>query len=110
MYCPYLPRAAKWEVSPRTEQSPADLGPDQSDSDQLHQRDQEPAIITLHDFSPSFLYPALLAPLYESGDRKDYKKFYDRSHYGVIGGEGWEEVADYALEWATNHASTHPAS
>jgi pimeloyl-ACP methyl ester carboxylesterase len=34
----------------------------------------------------------------------DYKEFEGRSHYGVIGGEGWEEVADYALEWAVEHA------
>ena len=34
----------------------------------------------------------------------DYKEFEGRSHYSVIGGEGWEEVADYALEWAVNHA------
>jgi pimeloyl-ACP methyl ester carboxylesterase len=27
----------------------------------------------------------------------DYKEFEGRSHYSVIGGEGWEEVADYAL-------------
>src|SRR5919112_82921 len=40
----------------------------------------------------------------------DYKEFEGRSHYSVIGGEGWEEVADYALEWATKHAATRPAS
>jgi alpha-beta hydrolase superfamily lysophospholipase len=34
----------------------------------------------------------------------DYKEFEGRSHYSVIGGEGWEEVADYALEWAVEHA------
>ena len=34
----------------------------------------------------------------------DYKEFEGRSHYSVIGGEGWEEVADYALEWAEEHA------
>src|ERR671919_1791868 len=34
----------------------------------------------------------------------DYKEFEGRSHYSVIGGEGWEEVADYALAWATEHA------
>jgi pimeloyl-ACP methyl ester carboxylesterase len=28
----------------------------------------------------------------------DYKEFEGCSHYSVIGGEGWEEVADYALE------------
>ena len=38
----------------------------------------------------------------------DYKEFEGRSHYSVIGGEGWEEVADYALEWATEHATTRP--
>jgi len=35
----------------------------------------------------------------------EYKEFEGRSHYGVIGGEGWEEVADYALEWAVEHAA-----
>src|SRR5829696_4747508 len=32
----------------------------------------------------------------------DYKEFPGRSHY-IVGQEGWEEVADYALEWATEH-------
>src|SRR3712207_5508031 len=40
----------------------------------------------------------------------DYREFEGRSHYGVIGGEGWEEVADYALEWAVEHASARPAA
>ena len=35
----------------------------------------------------------------------DYKEFECRSHYSVIGGEGWEEVADYALHWAEANAS-----
>jgi alpha-beta hydrolase superfamily lysophospholipase len=39
----------------------------------------------------------------------DYKEFPGRSHY-IIGEDGWEEVADYALEWATEHATTRPAS
>ena len=37
----------------------------------------------------------------------DYKKFPGRSHY-TVGEDGWEEVADYALEWAVEHAK-HPA-
>jgi alpha-beta hydrolase superfamily lysophospholipase len=37
----------------------------------------------------------------------DYKEFPGRSHY-TVGQEGWEEVADYALEWATANA-TRPA-
>jgi hypothetical protein len=38
----------------------------------------------------------------------DYKEFPGRSHYS-IGQEGWEEVADYALEWVTANA-TRPAA
>jgi hypothetical protein len=40
----------------------------------------------------------------------DHKEFEGRSHYSVIGGEGWEAVADYAHEWATKHAATRPAA
>ncbi len=35
----------------------------------------------------------------------DYREFPDRSHF-TIGQDGWEEVADYALEWAVEHAKT----
>ena len=38
----------------------------------------------------------------------DYKELPGRSHY-TVGQEGWEEVADYALEWATEKA-TRPAA
>jgi pimeloyl-ACP methyl ester carboxylesterase len=34
----------------------------------------------------------------------DYKEFPERSHY-TVGQDGWEEVADYALEWAEEHAT-----
>jgi pimeloyl-ACP methyl ester carboxylesterase len=30
----------------------------------------------------------------------EYKEFPGRNHFTVIGGKGWEEVADYALSWA----------
>ena len=35
----------------------------------------------------------------------DYKEFPGRAHY-TLGQDGWEEVADYALAWATEHADT----
>jgi alpha-beta hydrolase superfamily lysophospholipase len=35
----------------------------------------------------------------------DYKEFPGRSHF-IIGQEGWEEVADYALRWSVEHALT----
>jgi len=34
----------------------------------------------------------------------DYKEFPERSHY-TVGQDGWEDVADYALEWAKEHAT-----
>src|SRR3712207_3707264 len=34
----------------------------------------------------------------------DYKEFPGRSHY-TLGQDGWEEVADYALEWAEANAT-----
>ena len=39
----------------------------------------------------------------------DYKEFAGRSHF-TVGQDGWEEVADYAIEWATEHAAARPAS
>lgn len=35
----------------------------------------------------------------------DYKEFPERPHF-TIGAPGWEEVADYALDWATAHTAT----
>jgi pimeloyl-ACP methyl ester carboxylesterase len=32
----------------------------------------------------------------------DYKEFPGRSHF-LIGQDGWEEIADYALDWAVEH-------
>ncbi len=40
----------------------------------------------------------------------EYKEFPGRSHF-TIAQEGWEEVADYALDWALQHATAvAPAS
>ena len=37
----------------------------------------------------------------------DYKEFPGRSHF-TVGQQGWEEVADYALDWAREHAALAP--
>jgi hypothetical protein len=34
-----------------------------------------------------------------------YKEFPGRSHY-TLGQDGWEDVADYALDWATTSGAT----
>jgi pimeloyl-ACP methyl ester carboxylesterase len=39
----------------------------------------------------------------------EYKEFPGRAHF-IIGQEGWEEVADYALAWATEHARVPAAA
>ncbi|MEA2403792.1 MAG: hypothetical protein QOE08_439 [Thermoleophilaceae bacterium] len=39
----------------------------------------------------------------------DYKEFPGRSHY-TVGQEGWEEVADYALDWAVEHSGARAAA
>ena len=35
----------------------------------------------------------------------EYKEFPGRSHF-TVGQDGWEEVADYALDWASEHAES----
>ena len=40
---------------------------------------------------------------YKSDTDTDYKVFPGRSHW-TCGEPGWEEVADYALDWAAEHA------
>jgi len=39
----------------------------------------------------------------------EIKEFPGRSHY-TVGQDGWEEVADYALDWATKHAKVPSAA
>jgi pimeloyl-ACP methyl ester carboxylesterase len=39
----------------------------------------------------------------KSGAHTDYKEFEGRDHY-TVGAAGWQDVADYALTWATEHA------
>ena len=39
----------------------------------------------------------------------DYKEFPERSHF-TLGQAGWEEVADYALNWALEHANQRAAA
>lgn len=38
----------------------------------------------------------------------DYHEFPGRSHY-TLGQDGWEGVADYALDWAVEHAAAKPS-
>ncbi len=44
------------------------------------------------------------ADKYKSRAVTDYKEFPGRSHY-TVGQDGWEEVADYAIQWALRNAN-----
>jgi hypothetical protein len=43
----------------------------------------------------------------KSSSRTEFKEFPGRAHYSVIAGPGWEEVADYALDWAIDAVQNH---
>ena len=49
------------------------------------------------------------AAKYKAGTPTDYKLFEGRTHF-TAGQEGWEEVADYAIEWALAATRTAVAS
>jgi pimeloyl-ACP methyl ester carboxylesterase len=42
----------------------------------------------------------------KSSSLVEFKEFPGRGHYSIIGGEGWQEVADYALAWAQRVTGT----
>jgi pimeloyl-ACP methyl ester carboxylesterase len=44
----------------------------------------------------------------KSPSTTDYKEYPGRSHF-LAGEDGWEEIADHALDWATRHAERAPA-
>ncbi len=54
--------------------------------------------------APASLNEANLKHYRKSDAITDFKEFPGRSHY-TLGQEGWEEVADYALDWAVSHAA-----
>jgi dienelactone hydrolase len=41
----------------------------------------------------------------KTGALTELKEYPDRSHY-TFGQDGWEEVADYSLDWAVRNART----
>jgi pimeloyl-ACP methyl ester carboxylesterase len=59
--------------------------------------------------SPSSVVEANFNLYRKSKAITEYKEFPERTHY-TLGQAGWEEVADYALEWAESHASETPVS
>jgi hypothetical protein len=61
-----------------------------------------------HHLLPASLTDSTFKHYRNSSAVTDYHEFAGRSHY-TIGEDGWEEVADYAHEWAEANA-TPPAA
>ena len=58
--------------------------------------------------SPASVVEADFKLYHKSSAITEYKEFPERMHY-TLGQAGWEEVADYALDWALDHAASEPA-
>ncbi len=58
--------------------------------------------------SPASVVEADFKLYHKSSAITEYKEFPERMHY-TLGQAGWEEVADYALGWALDHAASEPA-
>jgi pimeloyl-ACP methyl ester carboxylesterase len=41
-----------------------------------------------------------------SSSRVEFKEFPGRNHFGVLGGPGWEELADFVIGWAERQLDT----
>lgn len=59
--------------------------------------------------APASLNESNLKHYRKSDAITELKEFPGRSHY-TLGQEGWEEVADYALDWAVSHAALQAAA
>jgi pimeloyl-ACP methyl ester carboxylesterase len=58
--------------------------------------------------SPASVVEANFKLYRKSNAITEYKEFPERTHY-TLGQAGWEQVADYALDWALQNAASDPA-
>ena len=85
----------------------ANLNPRAATRVDFHNDDRAPLLVIAggeDHVSPVAINEATARLQGESQAVTDYKEFPGRSHY-TLGQAGWEEVADYALRWATEHAA-----
>jgi alpha-beta hydrolase superfamily lysophospholipase len=74
----------------------------------VHKDDRPPLLVigNSEDHTvPASLSRAAAKLMAKSKAVVDYKEFQGRPHF-TAGAPGWEEVADYALEWAEKHSTT----
>jgi alpha-beta hydrolase superfamily lysophospholipase len=86
----------------------ANFNPNAATKVDIHKDDRPPLLVIGN--SEDHTVPASVAReaahrLAKSKAVVDYKEFMGRPHF-TAGAPGWEEVADYALEWAMRHAGS----
>jgi pimeloyl-ACP methyl ester carboxylesterase len=82
----------------------ANLNPNAATKVNLHNDDRAPLLVIGGDKDhtvPASLSREVAQRQGKSKAVTDYREFPGRSHY-TLGQDGWEEVADHALDWATN--------
>ena len=86
----------------------ANFNPGAATKIDVHKDDRPPLLIIGNDEDhtvPASVSREAATRLGKSRAVVDYKEFAGRPHF-TAGAPGWEDVADYALEWATGHAGT----
>ena len=84
----------------------ANFNPSAATKVDFHKDDRAPLLVVGNDKDhtvPASVSKEAAQRLGKSRAFVDYKEFAGRPHF-TAGAPGWEEVADYALDWSTRHA------
>ena len=85
----------------------ANLNPHAATKVDFGNADRAPLLLIAGEFDhtvPAVVDRSVAKHYEKSPALTEYKEFPGRSHF-IIGQDGWEEVADYALRWAVDHAA-----
>jgi pimeloyl-ACP methyl ester carboxylesterase len=84
----------------------ANFNPHAASAVNVHNETRAPLLFIAgeHDhISPPSVVEANVKLYRKTSAVTDYKEYAGRTHY-LCGQDGWQEIADHALEWATSHA------
>ena len=84
----------------------ANFNPHAASTVDFHNDNRAPLLLIAGEndhVSPPAVVNAAFKLYGKSAALTEYKEFPGRSHY-ILGQDDWQEVADFALEWAVNHA------
>ncbi len=90
----------------------ANFNPHAATAVDFHNNDRAPLLLISggeDHVSPASVVEANFKLYKNSTALTEYREFPGRTHY-TLGQPGWEEVADYALDWASSHALAKPTT